>query len=67
MKSLVRRQPFHEFTALQRQMNRLFDNFFGRTPLMPFEENLAGWEFGLPADIYEDDQKLHFQGRSTRD
>jgi HSP20 family protein len=61
MKSLVRWQPFQEFTALQRQMNRLFDNVFSRTPLMPFDENLAGWEFGPPVDIYEDDQKLTFK------
>lgn len=61
MKSLARWQPFQEFTSLQRQMNRLFDNFFGRTPLMPFEENLSGWEFGPPVDIYEDDQELTFK------
>ncbi len=61
MKSLVRWQPFQEFTGLQRQRSRLFDNFFSRTPLIPFEENLAGWEFGPPVDIYEDDQKLSFK------
>ena len=62
MKSLVRWQPFQEFTALQRQMNRMFDNFFGRTTsLMPFRENLSDWEFGPPVDIYEDDQRLTFK------
>lgn len=62
MKSLVRWQPMHEFTSLQRQMNRMFDNFFGRTTsLMPFEENLSDREFGPPVDIYEDDQKLTFK------
>lgn len=61
MKSLARWQPFQEFTSLQRQMNRLFGNFFGRTQLMPFEENPSGWEFGPPVDIYEDDQKLIFK------
>jgi len=61
MKSLARWQPFQEFTSLQRQMNRLVDNFFGRTQLMPFEENLSGWEFGPSVDIYEDDKKLTFK------
>ncbi|HEX4920574.1 MAG TPA: Hsp20/alpha crystallin family protein [Candidatus Bathyarchaeia archaeon] len=62
MKSLVRWQPFQEFSSLQRQMNRMFDNFFGRTTsLMPFEENLSDWEFGPPVDIYEDDQRLAFK------
>jgi len=62
MKSLVRWQPFQEFKSLQRQMNRMFDNFLGRTTsLMPFEENLNGWEFGPPVDIYEDDQRLTFK------
>lgn len=62
MKSLVRWQPFQEFNALQRQMNRVFDNFFGRTTsLMPFEENLNGWEFAPPVDIYEDDERLTFK------
>jgi len=61
MKSVARWQPFQEFTSLQRQMNRLFDKFFGGTPLMPFEENLSGGEFGPPVDIYEDDQQLTFK------
>ena len=61
MKSLVRWQPFQEFTSLQRQMNHLYDSLFGRTPWMPFEENLSAWEFGPPADVYEDDQKLTFK------
>jgi HSP20 family protein len=62
MKSLARWQPMHEFTSLQRQMNRMFDNFFGgTTSLMPSEENLSDWEFGPLVDIYEDDQKLTFK------
>ena len=61
MKSLVRWQPFQEINSLQKQMNRAFDDFFGRTTLMPFEENLAVPEFGPPVDIYEDDQKLTFK------
>lgn len=61
MKSLVRWQPFQEFTSLQRQMNRLFDNFFRTTPSMRFEESLSTWEFGPPVDIIEDDQKLTFK------
>ena len=61
MKSLVRWQPFQEFTSLQRQMNRLLDAFSGETSLTPFEETLTGWEFGPPVDIYEDDHKLTFK------
>ena len=62
MKSLVRWQPFQELNSLQKQMNRMFDSFFGRTTsLMPFEENLNDLEFGPPVDIYEDDQKLMFR------
>jgi len=62
MKSLVRWQPFQELNSFQKQMNRMFDNFFGRTTsLMPLEENLSDWEFGTPVDIYEDDQKLTFK------
>jgi len=61
MKSLVRWQPIQELTSLQRQMNHLFDSFFGRTQWPPFEENLRAWEFGPAADVYEDDQKLTFK------
>ena len=61
MKSIVRWQPFQELTSLQRQMNHLFDNFFGRTQWMPFGDNLSPWRFGPPADVYEDDQKLTFK------
>jgi len=59
MKSVVRWQPLQEFTSLQRQMNCMFEKFFGRSTLLsPFEESISSWEFGPPADIYEDDQKL---------
>jgi HSP20 family protein len=62
MKSLVRWRPFQELNSLQKQVNRMFGNFFGRTTsLMPFEENLSDWEFGPPVDIYEDDQRLTFK------
>ncbi len=61
MKSLVRWQPFQELSTLQRQMNRLFESFAGRTSLLPFEEELGAWEFGPPVDIIEDDQKLQFK------
>lgn len=61
MKSLVRWQPFQELTSLQRQMNRLFESFGGRTSLTPFEEDLSAWEFGPPVDIIEDEQKLTFK------
>ena len=39
----------------------MFDNFFGRASMMPFEENLSAWEFGPPVDIYEDEQKFTFK------
>jgi HSP20 family protein len=42
-------------------MNRVFDNFFARTPLKQFYEKFGDWEFGPPADIYEDDQTLTFK------
>ena len=62
MKSLVRWQPFDELNSFQRQINRLFDNFFSRTTsLMPLEESVNSWEFGPPVDIYEDDQRLAFK------
>jgi HSP20 family protein len=61
MKSLVRWQPFQELNFLQRQMNRGFDNFFGQTTLLPFEENLTALEFGPPVDVYEDEQRLTFK------
>lgn len=61
MTSLVRWQPFRELTSLQRQMNRLFESFSGRTSLMPFEEELSSLEFGPPVDIIEDEQKLTFK------
>ena len=51
MKSLVRWQPFQEFTSLQRQMNRLLHAFSGETSLMPFEDSLTGWEFGPPVAL----------------
>ena len=60
MKSLVRWQPFQEITSLQRQMNNLFESFFGRTPWMRSEESLGALEFGPPTDVYEDDQRLTF-------
>lgn len=61
MKSLVRWQPFQELPSLQRQMNRLFESFGGKTSLTPFEEDLSAWEFGPPVDIIEDEQKLTFK------
>ena len=61
MKSLVHWQPFQELTSLQRQMNRLFESFGGRTSLTPFEEDLSAWELGPPVDIIEDEQKLTFK------
>jgi len=42
-------------------MNRVVDTFLGKTPLMPFEENLSDWEFGPPVDIYEGNERLTFK------
>ncbi|MFY9908420.1 MAG: Hsp20/alpha crystallin family protein [Candidatus Sulfotelmatobacter sp.] len=61
MKALMRREPFRELTSLRRQMNSLFENFFDKTPLTLFDENLGPWEYGPPVDIYEDGQKLTFK------
>jgi HSP20 family protein len=61
MKSLVHWKPFQELDSLQRQMNRVVGTFLGKTPLMPFEENLSNWEFGPPVDIYEDNERLTFK------
>lgn len=62
MGSLIRWQPFHELTSIQERMNRLFEDFFGRTPLaLGTEEPLGTWGFAPPADIYEDAHKLVFK------
>lgn len=62
MKPLVRSQPFQELNSFQRQVNRMFDNFFGRTTsLMPLEENLSHRKVGPHVDIYDDDQRLTFK------
>jgi len=61
MKSMVLWQPFREIDSLRKQMNRVFDDFFGQTTLLPFEENLTASEFGPLVDIYEDEQKLTFK------
>jgi hypothetical protein len=43
MGSLIRWQPFHELTSIQERMNRLFEDFFGRTPVaLGTEEPLSG-------------------------
>jgi HSP20 family protein len=61
MKSLARWQPFQELNSLQKQMNGMFENFFGTTPRLPFEDNLSTLEFGPPVDIYEDDERFTFK------
>jgi len=62
MGSLIRWQPFHELTSIQERMNRLFEDFFGRTPLASgTEEPLGTWGFAPPVDIYEDAHKLMFK------
>ena len=42
-------------------MNRLLNAFSGSTSLLPFEENLNGWDFGPPLDVYEDAHQLTFK------
>jgi HSP20 family molecular chaperone IbpA len=72
MKSLIRWQPFPELDSLEAQMNRMFENsaesprraeynYFGRTCLLPSEEDLSATEFGPPVDIYEDHHNLTFK------
>ena len=62
MGSLIRWQPFHELTSIQERMNRLFEDFFGRTSLaLGTEEPLGTWGFAPPADIYGDAHKLVFK------
>ncbi len=57
MKSLVRWQPFQELSSLQQEMNRRFDNFFGRSSPPLLDEDLGAWGFGPPMDVYEDGEK----------
>ena len=62
MGSLIRWQPFQELVSMQERMNRLFGDFFGRTPLVAgTEEPLGAWGFAPPVDIYEDAHKLIFK------
>jgi HSP20 family protein len=61
MKSLTGKEPSRELTSLRRQMHSLFDNFFDKTPLTLFDENLSPGEYGPPVDIYEDGLKLTFK------
>ncbi len=51
---LTRWDPFRELTALQREMNRLFQDFStGRG-----EQDLATTSFAPPVDIYEDEHSI---------
>jgi len=65
MTLLTRSDPFREFTGLQRQMDRLFHDSFGR------EESLTPASFAPPVDIYEDEHsytlKLEVPGIEEKD
>jgi HSP20 family protein len=65
MTLLTRWDPFREFTSLQRQMDRLFHDSFGR------EESLTPTGFAPPVDIYEDEHsytlKLEVPGIEEKD
>jgi len=52
---LVRWDPFKELERMQERMERLFGDYFWRTPLI--ERELRG-EWLPPADIYEDQDSL---------
>ena len=60
MQSFIRWQPFHELTSIQDRMNRLFDEFFGRSGPLAIETE-ESWGFAPPVDIYEDAHKLTFK------
>lgn len=54
MTMLTRWDPFHELTTLQREMNRLFQDYsVGRG-----EQELAASSFAPPVDIYEDEHNV---------
>ncbi|MBN1579979.1 MAG: Hsp20/alpha crystallin family protein [Anaerolineae bacterium] len=47
------------FTAFQQEMNRLFDDFFGRSALEPFGALREGWDMFSPrVDVAETEQDV---------
>jgi HSP20 family protein len=54
--SIIRFEPFRELDTLQREMNRLFDNF---TP--PIERSSNGVAFMPAAEIYETPEAIHLK------
>lgn len=50
MTSMVRWDPFSEFTSLRRAMDRVFDDF---TPVRSLRTNGEGAELTFPVDLYE--------------
>ncbi|OCQ97498.1 molecular chaperone [Oscillatoriales cyanobacterium USR001] len=53
--SLIRFEPFRELDTLQREMNRLFDNF------TPTERGSNGMAFIPAAEIYETPEAIHLK------
>lgn len=54
MTSLMRWEPFGEMRSLREHMDRLFDDFFRGSRLVPWE----GPELGFPLDVYETEDSL---------
>ncbi len=50
---LTRWDPFRELTSLQREMNRLFQDYSGHG-----EQELTAASFAPPVDIYEDEHNI---------
>jgi HSP20 family protein len=49
----------HPFLTLQREMNRLFDDFFGGRALEPFSTFGQGWDaFSPQVDVVETDKEI---------
>lgn len=53
--TLVRWEPFREIDTLQRQMNRLFDDF------TPTKADRNGFKFVPPAELEETDDAIHLK------
>lgn len=48
----------HPFLSLQREMNRVFDDFFRGFDLEPFGRS-GNWSFEPSLDVWEDDKNIH--------
>lgn len=57
----LRRAEDHSFFALQREMNRMFDDFFRGFDLMPFGDGRNLSLFIPPVDIREDEKEVKIQ------